>query len=98
MLGTMLKTSVGLLLWLVSILSYGAAPNVAFFYGPNPPLDQLKAYDIVVVEPSHAGIDPKRISMAGTQLFAYVSVGEVEYDRPYAKELPEGAVAGANAP
>src|SRR5687768_12405663 len=96
MLGSMLKTGVGLLLWL-SLSSYGATPNVAFFYGPNPPWDALNAYDVVVVEPAH-GIDPKVVSTAGTQVFAYVSVGEVEYDRPYARDIPPGAIGGVNAP
>ena len=96
MLATMLRTCVGLLLW-SSISSYGAAPNVAFFYGPNPPWDELRAYDVVVVEPGH-GINPKTISAPYTQVFAYLSVGEVEYDRPYAPDIPKGAVGGANAP
>lgn len=95
MLATMLRTSVGLLLWF-SISSFAAAPNVAFFYGANPPWDVLRAYDIVVVEPAHGGIDPQAASTASMQVFAYLSVGEVEYDRPYAKDLPEGMAPGAN--
>ena len=93
---TMHKISVGLLLWFW-ISSTGAAPNVAFYYGVNPPWDELRAYDIVVVEPSHASA-PTRGSMAHKQVFAYLSVGEVEFDRPYAKSLPEGLVKGANEP
>jgi uncharacterized protein (TIGR01370 family) len=96
MLATMLKISVGLLLYL-SISSYAAAPNVAFYYGANPPWDALQAYDIVVVEPEHA-IDAARVSNAHMQVFAYLSVGEVEFKRPYAKELPEGLVSGDNDP
>src|SRR4051794_39843790 len=77
MLVTMLRISVGLLLWL-SVCTYAASPNVAFFYGSNPPWDELRAFDIVVVEPEHAGIDPKQYSSGTTQVYAYVSVGEVE--------------------
>ena len=72
-----------------------AAPNVAFFYGAYPPWDQLQAFDVVVVEPAYVP-DPKPRSTERTQVFAYVSVGEVEYHRPYAADLPQGAVAGAN--
>lgn len=96
MRSTMLKLSVGLLLWF-SISSFAAAPHVAFYYGANPPWDVLQAYDIVVVEAAH-GIEPRRLALPRTQLFAYVSVGEVEYHRPYAKDIPQGAVGGANEP
>jgi len=96
MLATMLRISVGLLLCL-SISNIVAAPNVAFYYGANPPWDALQAYDIVVVEPDHAA-DAARASTARMQVFSYLSVGEVEFDRPYAKELPEGLVSGANEP
>ena len=94
MLVTMLRISVGLLLWL-SVCTYAASPNVAFFYGANPPWDELKAFDIVVVEPEH-GIDPKQFSTPTSQLYAYVSVGEVERERPYAKDLPAAWRPGAN--
>jgi hypothetical protein len=96
----MLRISVGLVLWF-SMSAAGAAPNIAFYYGANPPWDELQAHDIIVVEPAH-GIDPARAVPSGTkqrprpQIFAYLSVGEVEYDRPYAKELPHGVVRGAN--
>ena len=94
MLVTMLRISVGLLLWL-SMCTYAASPNVAFFYGSNPPWDELKAFDIVVVEPEH-GIDPRQHSTPTTALYAYVSVGEVERERPYAKDLPAAWRPGAN--
>lgn len=97
MLATMLKLGVGLVLCLGFSFSRAAAPNVAFYYGPNPPWDELKAFDIVIVEPGH-GIDPQRVSLGRTQLLAYVSVGEIEYQRPYAKELPEGIVKSSNEP
>jgi uncharacterized protein (TIGR01370 family) len=94
MLVTMLRISVGLLLW-VSAGVFAASPNVAFFYGHNPPWDELKAFDIVVVEPEHV-TDPKPYASPNTQVFAYVSVGEVERERPYAKELPPEWLPGRN--
>ena len=51
--------------------------------------------EVVVVEPDHA-VDAPRASTANMQVFAYLSVGEIEFERPYAKALPEGLVSGAN--
>lgn len=95
MLATMLSAGVALLLWIGHACSYAAGPNVAFFYGANPPWDELKAYDIVVVEPDQVA-DPKAHATPRTALFAYLSVGEVEYERRYAGEIPQGAVRGRN--
>ena len=33
-----------------------ASPSVALFYGSNPPLDELKAFDVVVVDPDQPGV------------------------------------------
>src|SRR2546423_7887919 len=96
MLVTMLKRSVGLLLFL-SMCSFAASPHIAFFYGANPPWDELQAFDVVVVEPGHV-TDPKLHFTSRTQLFAYVSIGEIERDRPYISELPPAWVAGVNQP
>src|SRR5688572_16502544 len=90
----MRRISVGLLLWF-SVGLAGASPHIAFYYGANPPWDELGVFDIVVVEAAH-GIEPARIPSRSTRVFAYVSVGEIESQRPYAKELPEGLIKGAN--
>ena len=50
------------------------APTVALHYGAQPPLDELKAFDIVVVEPDH-GFDPLAFRKSYSALYAYVSVG-----------------------
>lgn len=97
MLITMLRTSVGLLLWLSHVCSFGAGPNVAFFYGANPPWDELKAFDVVVVEPDHLN-DPKPHSTPRTEVFAYVSIGEVERTRSYFKDMPTAWSPAANEP
>jgi hypothetical protein len=91
---TMLKISVGLLLWFSMSLS-GAAPNVAFYYGAQTPWDELQAFDIVVVEPAHHAA-VARPAKARSEVFAYLSVGEIEFQRPYVKALPAGLVQGAN--
>lgn len=63
------------------------APAVALFYGAEPPLDELKAFDIAVVDPDH-GSDPRQFARPDSSLFAYVSVGEVHPSRPWFRELP----------
>ena len=75
-------------------------PNVAIYYGKNVPFDDLSAFDIVVVEPDNVKLPARRPgevrksnehpSLLGgsTELFAYVSVGEVHPSREYAKEIP----------
>ncbi len=79
--------------------SAAASPSVAFFYGANPPLDELAAFDIAVVEPDHVP-DPKpwrrEASKGASELFAYVSFGEVEPTRAFFKAVPPGVLKGQN--
>ena len=72
-----------------------AAPNVAWHYGSNAPLDELKAFDIAVVEPGH-GYDPKSYHTTTSELFAYVAVGEVQESRDYAREMDKAWLIGDN--
>jgi hypothetical protein len=76
-----------------------AIDSIAFYYGANPPLADLRAFDIAVVEPAHVP-DPRRHAHAekdgAHELFAYVSLGEVQPSRPYYRDLPPGALRGAN--
>lgn len=58
------------------------ALNVALYYGQNLPRDELRAFDVVVVEPDHVP-EPSRYNDARSQLYAYVSVGEVQPSRAY---------------
>ena len=80
------------------VIAAGAAassPTVAFYYGAELPVDELRAFDIVVVEPDH-GFDPKAYRTSASELFAYVSVGEVEPKRRYGKDLPAAWFNGEN--
>lgn len=71
------------------------APSVALFYGVSPPMDELAAFDAVVLEPDHA---PNPLPAAKrTAWFAYVSLGEVHPTRPYFKDLPPAWKLGTNA-
>lgn len=72
-----------------------ASPAVAFYYGANPPWNELQAFDIVVVDPGHVP-DPKLPALPHTRLAAYVAVGEVQPSRPYASAIPKAWLRGEN--
>lgn len=72
-----------------------ASPAVALHYGAQPPVDALRAFDLVVLDPD-AQVDPARLP-APTQWTAYVSVGEVLPERAWAKDIPPAWVVGENA-
>ncbi|WP_433692529.1 bifunctional glycoside hydrolase 114/ polysaccharide deacetylase family protein [Herbaspirillum seropedicae] len=77
-----------------------APTSAAFYYGVNPPLADLQAFDVAVVEPEFVRNPAARTRAAADgmhQLFAYVSLGEVQPSRPYYKQLPPGLLRGDNA-
>ncbi|MEZ5657273.1 MAG: endo alpha-1,4 polygalactosaminidase [Burkholderiaceae bacterium] len=72
--------------------------RVALHYGADAPLEQLRAFDVVVVEPSH-GQDPLayiKDSAGHSQLYAYVSVGEVRDSTPGDSPIPASMLVGTN--
>lgn len=73
-----------------------AGTAVAFYYGREIPLNEFRAFDIVVVEPEH-GHDPKAYRSPHSELFAYVSVGETQPFRPYYSSIPEAWKIAANS-
>lgn len=78
-----------------------AFSSIAFHYGADAPLDALKAFDVAVVDPDH-GFDPVAYrgpdqARSGSELFAYVSVGEVQPSRAFAKDIPAAWRMGANS-
>ena len=91
-----------LLRWALALLltwassAFAGQPNIALFYGSNPPWDELRAFDVVVVEPQHVP-DPKAHAGDRTALFAYVSVGEADADRSYLKQIPDAWKSGRNS-
>jgi uncharacterized protein (TIGR01370 family) len=80
---------------LASSAAFAASPSIAMFYGDNPPWDELRAFDVVVVEPAHVP-DPKLHANSRTALFAYVAVGEATPDRAYLKDIPRDWKLGQN--
>jgi uncharacterized protein (TIGR01370 family) len=92
-------SAVAMLLTLLSVLmaasAFSADPSVAFFYAPNPPADELKAFDIVVVDPG-SGLSPASYGATGSELFAYVSLGETDPGAAYETKLANRWVIGMN--
>ena len=70
--------------------------NVALFYGVNPPLAELRAFDVAVVDPDAASITPKNHNTSNHELFAYASVGEVHPTKPYFAAIPKAWLKGNN--
>jgi polysaccharide biosynthesis protein PelA len=75
----------------------GAFHSIAFFYGKQPPLDELARYDAAVIEPDH-GFEPPPATVPPSKptWYAYVSVGEVNPSRPYFGDIPPGWLHGSN--
>lgn len=71
-------------------------PAVALFYADHPPLDELHAFDVAVVDPDHPSIDPNTYRRPNSELFAYVSVGEVRSEKPYFSQIPATWLLGQN--
>ncbi len=85
----------GIALLLAACGAAAAGPSIALYYGRDPPLDELAAFDVAVVDPGHVP-DPRAHSSARSSLFAYVSVGEVHPSRAYARDIPQAWKIGAN--
>ena len=83
--------------WAVPAQPPTPAPStaVAFYYGDQPPWDELQAFDLVVVDPDHVK-DPTAPALPHTRLAAYVSVGEVHPSRAYATRIPPAWLRGDN--
>ncbi|GAB2898666.1 bifunctional glycoside hydrolase 114/ polysaccharide deacetylase family protein [Uliginosibacterium flavum] len=73
-----------------------ALQSIAFHYGADAPLDELHAFDVAVVEPDH-GFDPVAYRTASSELFAYVSVGEINPSKSYANLVSADWKLGGNA-
>jgi polysaccharide biosynthesis protein PelA len=79
----------------VSTHAFDDKTRVAFYYGDNPPFQELQAYNVVVVHP-HSRISAKEYDTSSSQLYAYVSVGELDPDDAYAKQTDPSWRVGKN--
>lgn len=69
--------------------------NLAFHYGPNPPINELKFYPNIVLDPG-SGVDPLKVASANRKVFAYASLGEAIGLNQYAKPIDKTWVIGKN--
>ncbi len=83
--------------WMAASTAWGGQTlrSAAFFYGAHPPVNELKAFDAVVVDPD-SGLTPATYGSGPSRLFAYVSVGEVAPGRSYAKQMNPDWLIGEN--
>ncbi|MFZ5842395.1 MAG: endo alpha-1,4 polygalactosaminidase [Pseudomonadota bacterium] len=73
------------------------APDIAFYYGTRPPLDALRHYDQVVIQPNQ--LRPEEVPpllASGPEIFAYVSVGEVARNAVDVDKIDQRWVIGTN--
>jgi uncharacterized protein (TIGR01370 family) len=78
-----------------SVSAWGES-SVALYYGPHPPLSELKSFDVIVVDPDQPGVNPATYQRTDSALFAYVSVGEVRAEKPYFHKMPPSWLHGDN--
>lgn len=75
------------LLWASGSATAKSPSAIALHYGHNAPLEDLKVFDIAVVDADH-GHDPIAQRAKGSELYAYTSVAEVQTTRGYFKDIP----------
>ena len=76
----------GLLCLLLAWGAQGATPAVALYYGHDIPLGEFRAFDLLVIDPDHTTHQPASLQPA-TQVYAYVSVTEVQASRAYYPDI-----------
>ncbi len=72
-----------------------ARPTVALYYGAQPPIAELQAFDIAVIDPDHVA-DPVQLPRAHSAWYAYVSVVEMQPTRAVFREVPAAWLRGQN--
>jgi uncharacterized protein (TIGR01370 family) len=73
----------------------GTLPAVALYYGNKIPPNEFRAFDVAVVDPDNHAYEPRALQPS-TQLYAYVSVGEVRASRSYYADIPSAWKVGRN--
>ncbi|MGE0624009.1 MAG: endo alpha-1,4 polygalactosaminidase [Pseudomonadales bacterium] len=86
-----------LLILLLGLWQPAVLARTAFFYGTEPPIAELGAYDRVVLDPNQVDVsEVLALKAAGVRVHAYVSVGEIEPADPLFGTLPAAALPGTN--
>lgn len=90
-----LRSIVLLMIW-TSSFAFDNSSRVAFYYAGDPPLEELHAYNVVVVAyPNKLSV--KTYNNASSQLYAYVSVGELAHDAAFRDQTDPSWRLGANS-
>jgi polysaccharide biosynthesis protein PelA len=84
-----------LVAWLASS-DVGATPTAAFYYGKPVPVDLLAHFNQVVLEPDNAG-NINQLITRGIDVFAYLSVGEINPSRTWYPDIPKHWLISENA-
>jgi polysaccharide biosynthesis protein PelA len=99
----MLGIAVSLLLLLTGLTQIATAAtapvtasSIAFYYAAKPPLDELQAFDIVVVDPDAVSGSPRQYKTSHSELFAYTSIGEADPARKHFKQINPAWLIGDN--
>lgn len=69
--------------------------NLAFYYGPHPPVEILSFFKNVVIEPS-SGLNPHVLEKEGAKVYAYASLGEAINLNQYGKPIDKSWVLAKN--
>lgn len=69
--------------------------SAAFFYGVQPPVDELSVFDIVVLHPDYVAAPPGQ-RQDPDKWFAYVSLGEVDPGARHFRDIPASWLKGRN--
>lgn len=69
--------------------------SIAFYYGHNPPMDELHTFDVAVVNDA-PDINPQMYNDANSSLFAYVSIGELLPEQVKNHMVPSKWILGKN--
>jgi polysaccharide biosynthesis protein PelA len=87
--------------WILCLVAWlgnsyvSANPSTAFFYDKPMPIELLSHFKQVVVEPDNID-DIEQLISKGVDVFAYLSVGEINTSRPWYAEIPETWLVGKN--
>ncbi|OED38420.1 hypothetical protein AB833_19770 [Chromatiales bacterium (ex Bugula neritina AB1)] len=75
----------------------GNGKSVAFFYGPNPPVNALSQFDRLILESENVKPDELQdLKRNNSTAFAYLSVGEVGPHRNWFNTVPQAAILADN--
>jgi len=71
--------------------------SIAFYYAANVPVDELSIFKRVVVEPGNVSrLELDGLRQHGSQVYAYVSIGEARREKPWFSQFASGWEIGTN--